>query len=233
MDQIIDSLEFSALLISVFAGIITGIPTGPARFFVLDTCLNDGKRAAAKVYGGLFTAVMLYACLALSANNYISGNERIESVFYLAASLLLILWGIIIILKSNKKNKASIRLNFGSWFKKGFIVGISNPVTPFIYLTFVQLIRIYAKSVTTVTNVLFILIFELFSFLTISIIVLIVLHRKEIILNHWYKVKIVMGIFLISLGSYNTWQQVDFRNGIELNKNDTFIEEQVNKKENQ
>lgn len=231
MNQMFDSLELSALLISIIAGILIGIPTGPARFFVVDTCLNDGKKAALKVYGGLFTAILFYACLAIFASDLISRNQTIESIFYLLASILLVVWGVVISLKSNQNSNTSIQLNLGSWFKKGFVVGISNPVTPFIYLTFIQLVKVYSSKPSLFNNILFILVFEFFSFLTISLIALLLLHKRDIVLNNWKRVKLIMGIFLICLGTYHTFQQLDFSNGIEIKSSQNLLEKQVDNKQ--
>lgn len=229
MNQFSDSGMTSALLIAVVAGMVIGMPTGPARFFVVDTCLNDGKKSALMVYAGLFTALLVYASLAFIATDFISGHQKIESISYLVASALLIVWGIIIMIKSNQNKKASINLNIDSWYQKGFVVGISNPVIPFIYLTLIQLIKIYSKQPSLVSNIVYILIFEIISFLTISGITLFLLNKKDQVMDYWKKVKLAMGVLLIAGGSYSTIKQLDFSNGIKIKNNKSFLEEQVDK----
>lgn len=233
MDQILKSGTTSALVIAVVAGLISGVPSGPARFFVVDTCLNDGRKSALKVYGGLFTALLFYASLAFIANDFISGHEKIESISYLVASVLLVVWGIIILLAGNTSKKASISLNIKSWYKKGFVIGISNPVIPFIYLTLLQLIKIYSKKPSLVSNMIFILVFEIISFLTISVITLFLLDKKDKVMDYWKKVKLTMGTFLVIAGSYHTIQQLDFSNGVKIKNNENFLEEQVKKSQQQ
>lgn len=233
MNQFLNSGMASALLIAVVAGIAIGIPTGPGRFFVVDTCLNDGRKSALKVYSGLFTALLIYASLAFIANDFISGHQKIESIAYLVASALLIVWGIIIMIKSNQSKKASLNLNIESWYKKGFIVGISNPVIPFLYLTLIQLIKIYSEKPSLASNLIFLLVFEIISFLTISAITLFLLNKKDQVMDYWKKIKLTMGILLIAGGSYSTIKLLDFSNGIKIKNNKSFLEEQVDKSQQQ
>ena len=69
MNNFLNSPGVTSLLIAIVGGFLIGLPTGPARFFVVDTSLNEGRSAALRVYGGLFCAVLLYAGLALLADD--------------------------------------------------------------------------------------------------------------------------------------------------------------------
>ena len=220
------ALGISSFLIAILAGILIGIPTGPARFFVVDTYLNEGRSAALKVYGGFFSAVVLYAGVALLTNDLISRNEQMESIAHLVASALLIFWGILIIAKSGNKNQTSIQLNFKSWFVKGFVAGISNPIIPFIYLTLIQLVRTKTAETSIEGNALFILIFEISSFLTTFAVAVILFRKRSKVLGNWKIVKIFMGALLIGIGTYNTYQQLDFSNGISI-KDDKNKKEKI------
>ncbi|WP_224995983.1 LysE family transporter [Cesiribacter sp. SM1] len=228
-----ESFELSALLISIIAGLFLGVPSGPALFFVLDTCLKESKTAALKVYGGLMGSKLLYIALALLANDFISTHQKLESVFYLIASFLLMLWGIVIIIKSSQNNDKKREFNHGSFYRNGFIVGLSNPVIPFVYLTFLQFIKIYARDVNTFKYILNIAIMEAVSFLVLAGMASVLISGGRIIQNHWNKLVRLMGIFLFCAGSYQVYQLIDFKTGggIGIKSNENVLEKQLEKVE--
>lgn len=225
-----ESLELSALLISIIAGLFLGVPSGPALFFVLDTSLKDGKAAGLKVYGGFMAAKVLYVVLALLANDFISANQKLESAFFLTASFLLMLWGILIIFKSNKRNEKDSQLSVDRFYRRGLIVGLSNPVIPLIYLTFIQFIKIYANNVTTFKYILNIAILESVSFLVLAGTAWILLNGGRLVQNHWNKVVKLMGIFLFCAGSYQVYQLIDYKKGeVSIKSNQNVLEQQLEK----
>lgn len=226
----LESFEMSALLISIIAGLFLGVPSGPALFFVLDTSLNEGKTPALKVYGGFMAAKMVYVALALLANDFISSHKKVESVFYLIASCLLVLWGVIIILKGNKRKEKSSQAQtaVSHFYRRGLIVGLSNPVIPFIYLTFIQFIKIYAKDVTIFKYLLNIGIMEAVSFLVLAGTAWILLKGGKLIENHWNQMVRGMGVFLLCAGSYQVYQMVDFKEGrLSLKQEENVLEQQL------
>ena len=168
-------------------------------------------------------AVSIYASLGIFASDFILENRTIKAGFYLTASILLIVWGFVIIANRDKQGKPFVNLNLDSWFKKGFVIGISNPVTPFIYLTVVQLLKDYAKPPSLGNIILFILVFEGVTFLTTALVALILLLKRDIVMSFWKRVKVIMGVFLICLGSYYTFQQIDFRDGITIKSRENFL----------
>ena len=198
------------------AGILIGIPTGPARFFVVDTRLNEGKTAAFKTYSGFLLAVLIYAALALLADGFLSRHKKVETVAYIVASLLLVLWGMFIILKSNKVQDSTLNFNFDSPFSKGFAAGISSPVTPFIYLAFLQILNSYTTGLSFFEKAVSIGIFEFCGFLTTWTVGSLLINKKGTVKKNWNVVKLVMGIFLICLGVYNFSREISFENGIQL-----------------
>lgn len=225
-------MELSTLLISVIAGLFIGIPTGPARFFVIDTCIKEGKTPALNVYGGLVVSKFIYAALALFANGFLSTNKTVESIIYLVASALLMVWGVVIIIKSNEKSDKSMHISGGPLFKKGFIVGISNPAIPFIYLTFVQLIKAYSDDLSSLEYVLNILTFETVSFFVLAFVSLLLLKGKRRILDHWKRIELLMGVFIMCLGIYQVYQQLDLSHGISLKSHDkSAIEKKIDEAE--
>ena len=229
-----ESIELSALLISIIAGLFLGVPSGPALFFVLDTCLKESKAAALKVYGGFMAAKVLYVALALLANDFISSHKKLESIFYLTASALLVVWGVVMIVKSNQRDDDGKETEVSSFYKTGFVVGLSNPVIPFIYLTFIQFIKIYARNVTLLKYILNITIMELVSFLVLVVIAWILLSGGKMVQNHWSKAVKVMGAFLICAGSYQVYQLVDYKNGeISIKSDENVLEEQLEEVEEQ
>lgn len=227
-----ESFELSALLISILAGLFLGVPSGPALFFVLDTCLKVSKTAALKVYAGLMGSKLLYIALALLANDFISTHQKLESVFYLLASCLLVVWGIVIIIKSNKsnENRRDIAAE-GSFYKNGFVVGLSNPIIPFVYLTFLQFIKIYANNVNTFKYILNITIMETVSFLVLAAAAGILLSGGRMVQNHWNKMVRIMGIFLLCAGSYQVYHLIDLKKGgeIDIKSDENVLEEQLEK----
>lgn len=228
MENFLNSLGIASLLLAFIGGSLIGLPTGPARFFIVDTSLNEGRKAALQVYGGLFSAVLVYAGLALLGDDFISRNRQIETISYFIASLLLIFWGCFII-KGRKDSKSSIKINVGSWFTKGLLTGLSNPVIPFIYLTFLQVLKLYTGNLPFSGKVLYILLFEFFSFLTTALVALILMKKRKKIQGGWKSVKILMGTLLIGLGAYNSYQQLDFSNGIKIKQNENLLEEEAKK----
>jgi threonine/homoserine/homoserine lactone efflux protein len=228
-----ESFELSALLISILAGLFLGVPSGPALFFVLDTCLKVSKSAALKVYAGLMGSKLLYIALALLANDFISTHQKLESVFYLIASCLLMLWGIVMIIKSNQTKDKRREFSHGSYYRNGFIVGLSNPVIPFVYLTFLQFIKIYARDVNILKYLLNIAIMEAVSFMVLAVMATILLSGGRIIQTHWNKMVGLMGIFLFCAGSYQVYHLVDFTEGegISIKSNENVLEKQLEKVE--
>ena len=229
MNDFLEPFNIATLLIAVFGGILIGIPTGPGRFFVLDTSFRKGRSAALQVYGGLFSSIFIYAGLALLADDFISQNPKIELVSNFVASLLLIFWGVFIIFRSNKENKSSEKPKSGSWFLKGAILGFSNPVVPFVYLAFIQVLKIYAGDLSLLQKAVFVLLFECFSFLTTSVLAFTLIKNKKSFKGKWVIVKILAGILLIGYGAYSSYRQLDFTDGIKLIQKDSFLEEQVKK----
>ena len=226
----LESFEMSALLISIVAGLFLGIPSGPALFFVLDTSLKEGKAAALKVYGGFLAAKMLYVALALLANDFISAHRKLESIFYLVASILLMLWGVLIIWKSNKRRESKSQAKVDLYYRKGLVVGLSNPVIPFIYLTFIQFIKAYASNITTYKYILNIFILEVVSFSVLAGIAWLFLSGGRLVQNHWSKVVMVMGIFLLCAGSYQVYQLIDVKQGeVNIKSEENVLEQQLEK----
>ena len=222
-----DSLELSAILISIIAGILLGIPSGPARFFVIDTCIKESKKAALKVYGGLLVSKLLYAGLALLANDFISSHKKVEAIVYLVAAFLLMVWGVVIVVQSRKKVDTSIEINTSSQFKKGFIVGISNPIIPFIYLTYFQFLKIYADEMYLLKYIWNIFIFEVASFVVLALIAMMLLSVGKKVLNHWNKITLVMGIFLFCAGAQQVYQHVEYKNGFKIINEKNVLEKQL------
>lgn len=228
MDGFLSSFGITTMLITILGGVVIGFPTGPARFFVVDTCLNEGRTAALRVYSGLFCAILIYAGLALLADDLISRHKKIESYSYFIASLLIMFWGGFIVFKSRKENQSSIKFNFGSWFVKGFSAGLSNPIIPFIYLAFIRLLNFYSQNVSLLEKSLFVLVFESFSFFTTFVVALILMKRRKKVLSVWRVVKIFMGVILICLGAYNAYQQLDLSDGIRIKQPESLLEEKTN-----
>ena len=227
MSDFLELFNTTTLLITALGGIPIGIPTGPARFFVLDTSFKKGRSAALQVYAGLFCAILIYGGLALLADDFISKHKKIESVSYLVASLLLIFWGGFIIFKSNKENKKPQKLKFGSGFLKGGVTGFSNLVIPFIYLAFIQALKIYTDDLSLLQKGMFILLFESFSFLTTSGLAVTLMKNKKKVGGNWTVVKILMGCILIGYGVYSSYRQLDFSDGIEIKQSESFLEKQA------
>lgn len=223
-----ESFELSALLISIIAGLFLGIPSGPALFFVLDTSLKEGKAAALKVYGGFMAAKVVYVMLALLANDFISAHQKLESIFLLTASFLLMLWGIFIMFKNNNRNEKGNQLSINRFYKRGLVVGLSNPVIPFIYLTFIQFIKIYANKATTFKYILNIAIMEAVSFLVLAGTAWILLSGGRLVQNHWNKMVKVMGIFLFCAGSYQVYELIDYKKGeLSISRDQNMLKQQL------
>lgn len=226
-----ESIEIPLLLISIVAGALIGIPTGPANFFIVDTCMKEGRLEALQVYAGLVIAKILYAGLALVANELIISHPKIEPIVYLLASLLLVGWGVLIIIKSKDKTGSAIELNIKSLFKKGFVLGISNPAIPFVYLAFVQLLKAYSADITLWGYAFYLILFEIATFLTIASVSLLLLVKKGKVLEHWPKVKLTMGVLIISIGAYHIYQHVEIKDGIHLKKNKSSLKKNIDKLE--
>lgn len=234
-NEMLESIELSALLISIIAGLFLGIPSGPALFFVLDTTLEEGKLAALKVYGGFMAAKLLYLAVALLANDFISTHQKLESVLFLIASVLLMVWGVVIIVKSKKrkdaiesKSKKKHEEASGSFYKTGFLIGVSNPVIPFIYLTVLQFIKIYANNPNTLKYLLNIAVMEAVTFLVLAGIAGILLKGGAFIQKHWNKVVMVVGVVLVCAGGYQAYHLVNVERGeIKVNNDENMLEEQL------
>lgn len=227
-----ESIEIPLLLISVIAGGLIGIPTGPANFFIVDTYMKEGRWDAVKVYTGLVGAKLIYAVLALLANELIKSNPDIEAIVYIVASFMLMAWGAFIIIKSKKKNSKAIELNIKSELKKGFVLGISNPAIPFVHLAFVQLLNVYSQQALEIfAYAFYIIIFETMTFVVISLVAFLLMIKKGKVLKHWSKVKMGMGILIICIGLYHVYQRVGFKNGIHLKNGKSSLEKNIKKLE--
>lgn len=223
-----ESFELSALLISVIAGLFLGLPSGPALFFVLDTSLKEGKAAALKVYGGFMAAKLLYMALALLANDFISSHQKVESVFYLVASLMLMLWGVLMIFKSHKREESKSNFHVDLFYRSGLIVGLSNPVIPLIYLTFIQFIKIYTIDVTTFKYIRNIVILEIVSFSVLAGIAWLLMNGGRLIQFHWNKIVRLVGIILLCAGSYQVYQLVNYNKGeLTISSGENVLDQQL------
>lgn len=214
-------------MISVLAGIFIGLPTGPARFFVVDSYLNSGRKAAFKVYLGLFAAIVIYAGLALLTAGFLSRHPQVEGISFVLGSVLLICWGVFIVIKSRKSSAKSMQIGGVAGFRTGFFTGISSPVTPFIYLTLIQLLKINTGSEGIAGVLIYLLIFEVSGFLTTFAISYFVHRNKKEVKSGWKKAKLFMGIFLIAIGTYNLFQLIELQNGFKITQKDNLIEEQL------
>ena len=220
-------MEVTALVISVVAGIFIGVPTGPARFFVVDSYLNNGRNDALKVYLGLFAAIVIYAGLALLAAGFLSRHQQVENISYIVGSLLLICWGIFIIVKGRKKSGSSMEIGAGSGLAKGFFTGLSSPVTPFIYLTLIQLLKLNTGSETVYGILIYLLFFEISSFLTTFAISYWAHSNQKEMKSNWKTAKLIMGIFLIAIGSFNLYQLIEFQDGFKIINEENLLEQQM------
>lgn len=220
-------MNFSSLLIFIVAGIFLGLPTGPSRFFVVGAFLKKGRKAAVDVYLGLLCALAIYLALAMLASGFLSRNPQVENMTYLLGSVLLMIWGAYILFKGKKEGGASIEVGGGSLMRKGFITGLSSPVTPFIYLTMIQVLKIIAET-TQWSIILHLCISEIFSGLTIFSVAYLAGKKQEKMNNNWRYAKIILGIFLICLGTFNLYQLLEIKeNGITIEKKENLLEKQV------
>lgn len=209
------------------AGIFIGLPTGPARFFVVDSYLNNGRKEALKVYLGLFAAILIYAGLALLAAGFLSRHQQVENISYVVGSILLISWGIFIVVKGRKNSGSSIEVGAGSGFRKGFLTGLSSPVTPFIYLTLIQLLKLNTGSDSVLGILIYLLVFEICSFVTTFAISYWAHSNEKEMKSNWNKAKLIMGFFLIAIGSFNLYQLVEFENGFKIKNEENLLEQQM------
>lgn len=224
----LESFELSALLISLFTGLLLGIPVGPTMFLIVDASMQVGKKAGFKVYCGFMAAKLLYMSVALLANSFITSNKSLESAFYLVASSMLVVWGVIIFFKSVKKKEAIKPSESGLLFKRGLMVGLSNPVIPFIYLTFIQFIKLHSTEATTITYLVHIFIMEAVTLLVLASIIALLLKGGAFIENHWNKVVKAMGVVLICAGAYQVYEMINLNDGeIEISNDKNVLEEQL------
>lgn len=220
-------MEVTALVISVLAGFFIGLPTGPARFFVVDSYLNSGRRAALKVYFGLFSAILIYAGLALLTAGFLARNPQVEAISFVLGSILLISWGVFIVVKSRKGSGKSMQIGDASGFKTGFLTGISSPVTPFIYLTLIQLLKINSGSDTVFGILIYLLIFEVTGFLTTFTLSYFAHRNKKEMKSGWNTAKLIMGVFLIGIGTYNLFQLLEYQEGFKIREKENLLEQQI------
>ncbi len=181
-----------------------------------------------KVYCGFMLAKLIYIGFALLANSYITSNENVEAAFYLVASSMLVIWGVIILFKGFKKKENVKTPESGQLLKRGLYVGLSNPVIPFIYLTFIQFIRLHSTEADTFVYIVHILIMEVVTLIVLSSIIALLLKGGSFVEDHWNKVVKAMGFVLICAGSYQVYQMIDLKDGeVEINNDKNVLEEQL------
>ena len=223
-------MNLYSLLIFIVAGIFLGLPTGPSRFFVVGASLKKGRKAAFNVYLGILGALLIYAALAMLASGFLSSNPKVENISYLVGSILMVIWGGYILFKGKTDGGASIDVGGGSLSRKGFITALSSPVTPFIYLTMIQVLKMITDNISPWMIVLHLIIAEICSGLSIFTIAYLAGKREEKLNSNWKTAKIIMGFFLICLGLLNLYQLLEVEeNEIKIDKKDNLLEEQIEK----
>lgn len=222
-------MNLSSLLIFVFTGLFLGLPTGPSRFFVLGAFLKKGPKAALSIYSGILGALGIYAGLALLASDFLSRNPQVEKISYLVGSILLVLWGAFILFKGKKEGDASIEIAGGSLVGKGFFTALSSPVTPFIYLTLIQVLKNLFGSSSLWSILAHLLVLETCSGLMVFAIAYLASRNKLKLKGHWRTAKLVMGVFLIALGGTNLYQMLEFEDGVKIEQDENLLEKQIEK----
>lgn len=221
-------MDLYSILLFVITGIFLGLPTGPSRFFVVGAYIKKGRTAAVQIYLGILGALVIYAGLAMLASGFLSRNPKVETISYFLGSILLILWGSFILIKGKKEGGSSIELGGSSLKVKGFLTALSSPVTPFVYLTMIQVLKLISGDTSAWNIVFHLLIAEACSGITIFFIAYLGNTRQEKLNSKWKSAKIVMGIFLILLGGFNLYQLVEVQeNGIKIEKKENLLEKQI------
>lgn len=65
------------------------------------------------------------------------------------------------------------------------------------------------------------------SFVTLATAVLILMNKRGKVLQHWKKVKLMMGVFIFCIGTYQVFQHVDLSNGIKIKNSKNILEKQL------
>ena len=158
-------LDFNfSLLILFITSIIAFLSTpGPVTLLVINTSLKSGFSNSLKTIVGTNTAsLVLITISVLVIEGLLQVNENILTILKIMGSLYLIYYAILLIKEAlqTEENAHIRKKNFTSFFKEGFIIGISNPKDIIFFISFFpQFINLTNSKIVSLTCLTFIWLF--------------------------------------------------------------------------
>ncbi|WP_010241554.1 LysE family translocator [Clostridium arbusti] len=134
-------LILKAVLFGITTGFILSIPIGPAAIESIKRTVSKGFKEGFIVSLGAISADVFYLLLInCGLANILSSNKKTESLFWIISGSILTLIGYNSIKHKNGNetfiSKIMKNMNLSSLpFLTGFLITVSNPMTPSIWLT--------------------------------------------------------------------------------------------------
>jgi threonine/homoserine/homoserine lactone efflux protein len=134
-------LLIKAVVIGIATGFVMSIPIGPSGIESVKRTLSKNYFEGFKVSLGAISADLLYLFLINGGlANLLNRNRRTEAIFWIISGLLLSFIGYNSLINHNGNenfiNKLMKNSNISSLsFVTGFMITVSNPMTPSIWLT--------------------------------------------------------------------------------------------------
>lgn len=129
-----------AILFGIATGLMVALPLGPAGIESVKRSVSLGYKEGLTVSFGAISADLFYLLL-INAGlaNILNSNGTTEALFWIISGIILTLIGYIS-MGSHKQDDYIIKFlkdtNFGSMpFLSGFLITLSNPMTPSLWLT--------------------------------------------------------------------------------------------------
>ncbi len=192
-------LELSFYIITVIIMIAT---PGPVMILVASTGLKNGYRAALQtIFGTNIASLILIACSILVLKGFLSIHELVFTIIKLFGSLYIAYLGYSIlkeVFTCSEVSSTTINPTDGG-FKKGFLIGISNPKDIIFFSSFFpQFINVH-ENINISLSILVIL-WIILDFLTLSIVYVAfnALSQKSI----YHKILGACGVLLVFIAIY-------------------------------
>lgn len=192
-------LEFSLYIITVIVMIAT---PGPVMILVASTGLKNGYRAALQtILGTNIASLVLIALSILVLKGILSINDLVFTIIKLFGSLYIAYLGYEILKETltHSKTAPNAIQPIDGGFKKGFVVGISNPKDIIFFSSFFpQFIHVHDNI--NISLSILVITWIILDFLTLSIVYLTfnALAQKSI----YHKILGICGFLLIGIAIY-------------------------------
>lgn len=195
------------ILTAIPFGIILAFTIGPVFFVLLETSATKGFKSALIFDFGVILADLLFITVALLSTNRLVDKVKDDPSFLIFGGVLLVFYGIVSFIKTQKSfrsivreyHKVKIKKGYGKLFIKGFLLNFINIGVLMGWLGFI----VIGSSITTTENGTYIFVFTmLITYFVVDLIKIAAAKRlrNKLTPRRIFKTKKIVSIVILAFG---------------------------------